>query len=279
MVLFASLWYRSIGEDGNLYTGAFCMPKTKHIISELKFGLNFKHLQKLHVRRAGYVQSYRGIMRKSVQESIKKAFLEHIGKVIHRNRNRKGMSQTRLANLVDVSHTTIGKYEAGYYDITASMMAYISTELEFPLSEYIEGYDWTENGELVQMRIDDLIRELVASSDKGTMMKEMFLMGSMDIVGTELNTDTNQYEFSMGASQSEASQYSANAMMLRECMMHDETGATELLRYMYALTRRYDGGEIPMSLKRIISASLMYAKDLLDGQSRHYVEEYIKELL
>ncbi len=225
-------------------------------------------------------------MKDEHRENIKEAFLKHVGKVIKKNRKDKiGWSQTALAMEVGSSDTAISRFENGDGDITAAMMAYIAVSLDFPLSEYVEYYDYSENGEQIKKTVDVLLRELFSVANKDFVMMKLGIAPT--ISGTILNEDTNQYEFSVEMSKAMnvrnpkqmQEEQRSNAPMVCECMMHDETGATSVIRYMYALTQKYKGKTPPESLQMFVSAALLYAMDLTDGQSQHYIVEYLKELL
>ncbi len=215
------------------------------------------------------------------RERIKREFLEHIGRVITRNRENHGMLQEALGKEVGVSGSAISRYEYGEGNITASMMAYISVELGFPLREYIEDYAITSSGERKSVYIDEILRELVIASEKKTTMKKMGV--TQDITGTELNTDNNQYEFSFSTNEKEQ-EFSANnihpdnAAMLREYMMHDTSGATELIRFIYSIVKRQSNAGISQALKDLIGAVLSYAGELLSEEVRPYYKSYISEI-
>ena len=70
-------------------------------------------------------------------KDCRKQFLEATGKVIAKNRKRKNITQEELGKVLDVSGTTIGRYEKGTIEIPASALPIASDVCEFPLREYL----------------------------------------------------------------------------------------------------------------------------------------------
>ncbi len=218
------------------------------------------------------------------RERIKREFLEHIGRVITRNRENRGMLQEVLGKEVGVSGSAISRYEYGEGNITAAMMAYISVELGFPLSEYIEYYEFTDGGEKSHISIDQVLKTLVLASESEKPKGKAF--PEQNISGSKLNKDTNQYEFSFTDTKTKTmsnivKQYdtASNAgAMLCEYMMHDNTGATEIMRFMYSIIQRQGNNGISQPLKVLISAVLDYVDSILADKVRGYYRAYISEI-
>ncbi len=216
------------------------------------------------------------------RDSVKETFLKHIGKVIKRNRKKEhNMLQSELASLVGVSDSNISRYENGEGDITAAMMAYIAVALKFPLSEYVEYYDYTEDGERTKKTVDVLFKELFFVANKDYVMKKLGIAPT--ISGTELNEDTNQYEFSMEMSKTmnvsnlnQQERFSNAAPMLREYMMNDETGATEMLEFAYYTVKH--AKKVTPPLQELVGTILVYVEAIADDVAKPYIKEYIKEL-
>lgn len=97
----------------------------------------------------------------SKREIIKEAFLVNIGKVIHRNRKRKGIKGTGLAIDAGITQSEISRYETGNVDISASKMAYIADALDFDLIEYTIDID-------TKQHMSTIFKELVAAGIKRT---------------------------------------------------------------------------------------------------------------
>ncbi|MCR5097950.1 MAG: helix-turn-helix domain-containing protein [Lachnospiraceae bacterium] len=62
-------------------------------------------------------------------------FLTNLGNRIKARRVRRSLSQTELANCLDLDRTTLSKYESGDRDMQVSMLPLISTYCNFPLYE------------------------------------------------------------------------------------------------------------------------------------------------
>jgi len=97
---------------------------------------------------------------------IKNAFLNNIGIVIKRYRNKNNLSQKELGEKIDVKHSSIARYEAGKSDISAAKMAYLSVILDFPLKEYIEYQMPDSNSENNSITLDKKFRELIHISEQ-----------------------------------------------------------------------------------------------------------------
>ena len=70
-------------------------------------------------------------------KTYRKQFLEATGKVIAKNRKKKNISQEELGKMLDVSGTTIGRYEKGTIEIPVSALPVASSTCEFPLRDYL----------------------------------------------------------------------------------------------------------------------------------------------
>ncbi len=93
---------------------------------------------------------------KDKKEKIKEAFLLNIGRVIRRNRNRKGLKGEGLALDAGITQPEISRYESGKADIPASKMAYIADALDFDLMEYTINID-------TEKRMSQIFKELIAA--------------------------------------------------------------------------------------------------------------------
>ncbi len=72
------------------------------------------------------------------QNQIKQDFLDHVGTVIRKNRERKCISQESLAKALALDRTTISRYENGQQDIPTGLLPLFSIYCDFYMSDYIE---------------------------------------------------------------------------------------------------------------------------------------------
>ena len=78
--------------------------------------------------------------RDQAKEQAKERFLQHIGSVIRKYRNRNSIDRHTLASALGCDDSTVSRYEHGTSDIKASTMAYISVLCNFPMYKYTELY-------------------------------------------------------------------------------------------------------------------------------------------
>jgi len=76
---------------------------------------------------------YRGVL-SSMQERETKKIRKALGEVIRTHRTSVGISQERLAELVDVHRNYIGKIERGEQNITINSLCRFATVFKRPLS-------------------------------------------------------------------------------------------------------------------------------------------------
>lgn len=69
--------------------------------------------------------------------ACRKQFLKATGKVISKNRKKKNITQEELGRLLDVSGTTVGRYEKGTIEIPVSSLPIVSKVCDFPLYDYL----------------------------------------------------------------------------------------------------------------------------------------------
>lgn len=69
--------------------------------------------------------------------TCRKQFLKATGKVISKNRKKKNITQEELGRILDVSGTTVGRYEKGTIEIPASSLPIVSNACDFPLYDYL----------------------------------------------------------------------------------------------------------------------------------------------
>lgn len=69
--------------------------------------------------------------------AYRKQFLEATGKVISKNRKKKNITQEELGRVLDVSGTTVGRYEKGAIEIPVSSLPLASNACDFPLRDYL----------------------------------------------------------------------------------------------------------------------------------------------
>ena len=71
-------------------------------------------------------------------------FLKHIGKIIRLKRTKAGITRKSLAKDMDISQATLSRYENGYIDIGATMMEKIGKHIGFPMKNYTDTYQDSE---------------------------------------------------------------------------------------------------------------------------------------
>lgn len=74
-------------------------------------------------------------------EDIRKAFLTSTGSLIARKRKHKNITQGELGKELDVSASTISKYEHGSMEIPLSSLPLISSYCSFPMREYVTEWE------------------------------------------------------------------------------------------------------------------------------------------
>ncbi len=62
-------------------------------------------------------------------------FLKNLGQKLRSKRNRANLSQSELSACLDITQTTLSKYESGTRDMQVSMLPLFSTYCKFPLCE------------------------------------------------------------------------------------------------------------------------------------------------
>ncbi len=85
---------------------------------------------------------------------MRRDYLVEVGKVIRENRNKKNISQEKLALYLEVDRSTISKYESGSTDMPVSNLPLISYYCNFSMSEFIR----TKDAERVINVLDESIR-------------------------------------------------------------------------------------------------------------------------
>lgn len=75
------------------------------------------------------------------KRSLQESFLKHIGSVIASKRKLKNLSQGELGDFLDVSVSTISRYENGAMEIPVSSLPLICEKCDFHIREYLVGFE------------------------------------------------------------------------------------------------------------------------------------------
>uniref|UniRef100_UPI004057C6EB helix-turn-helix domain-containing protein n=1 Tax=Acetatifactor sp. TaxID=1872090 RepID=UPI004057C6EB len=102
------------------------------------------------------------------KEQIKKDFLVSIGSVIKKKREKKNISQQELGEYLNVSKSTISRYESGSFDMPATTLPLISSYCDFPLSDYV--YD--EKVKTATRNFEMLLRNTIDDEEATELTKE-----------------------------------------------------------------------------------------------------------
>ena len=70
----------------------------------------------------------------------------HVGALIRARRKAMGMSQSELADALDITFQQIQKYERGTNRVSSSKLYEIAQKLDVPLATFFEGLDHPEAG-------------------------------------------------------------------------------------------------------------------------------------
>lgn len=71
------------------------------------------------------------------KEEMKRDFLISIGKVIRRKREVKNITQQELSEFLEVSKSTVSRYESGTFDMPVTTLPLISSYCGFPITDYV----------------------------------------------------------------------------------------------------------------------------------------------
>jgi len=71
------------------------------------------------------------------KERMRNEFLIEVGNTIKNNRNKKKISQEKLAIYLEVDRSSISKYENGRMDMPVSNLPLISHYCDFPISDFV----------------------------------------------------------------------------------------------------------------------------------------------
>lgn len=91
---------------------------------------------------------------KQKMDEQKKSFLKATGRVISKKRKRRNITQEELGKAINVSGSTIGRYEKGKIEIPASVLPLISGICDFPMRDYL--MEWE------RINIKTLVEEAIA---------------------------------------------------------------------------------------------------------------------
>lgn len=84
-------------------------------------------------------------------DECRRNFMEATGRVIAKKRKRKNITQEELGEALNVSGTTIGRYEKGTIDIPSSSLPLIGGVCDFHMRDYV--YEWED------INVENMIRE------------------------------------------------------------------------------------------------------------------------
>ncbi|MBQ7431374.1 helix-turn-helix transcriptional regulator [Butyrivibrio sp.] len=69
------------------------------------------------------------------------SFLKHVGEIIRHKRKKAGVTPKTLSKDLDISQSTLSRYENGNTEIGVTMMEKIGKYLKFPMRGYTDTYD------------------------------------------------------------------------------------------------------------------------------------------
>lgn len=124
-----------------------------------------------------------------------------IGKFIALNRKKLNMTQQDLANLLDVSHKTISRWETGRHMPDLSMLIPLSERLEVSVHELLLG-EYIEERNL-KMKTKESMEAVVTLSEKNTKKRSMFYLSAIAVLVCVIAIMFTIYPFSFKGNVSE----------------------------------------------------------------------------
>ena len=77
---------------------------------------------------------------KKEHEQIRLNFREKLGEYIRNKREQKSISQSQIANELEINTSTYNNYESGTRDMPVSYLPLLSAYFDFELNDFFEDY-------------------------------------------------------------------------------------------------------------------------------------------